>query len=156
MCIKGGYAAQRGLTLIELLIFIIVISVGLVGILAVMNYTTKASADPMMRKQSIAMAEAVLEEVLAKPFCDPDLTPPACTASPEASRDLYDDIADYDGKTIAGTDLLAGANTAQLAGYSAAIALSDVTINGIAMKKVTVTVTGGAEPFALSGYRANY
>ena len=53
---------QRGLTLIELIVFIVIILVGVAGILSVMNITTRASADPMVRKQSMAFAEAVLEE----------------------------------------------------------------------------------------------
>lgn len=52
----------------------VIISVGLAGILSVMNITTRASADPLAQKQALAIAEAYLEEVLAMPFtyCDPD------------------------------------------------------------------------------------
>ena len=64
----------RGISLVELVIFIGIISVGLAGILGVMNYMTRASADPLAQKQALAIAEAYLEEVLAMPFtyCDPD------------------------------------------------------------------------------------
>jgi MSHA pilin protein MshD len=51
------------LTLIELILFIIIINVGIFGILTVMNSTTRASADPMLRKQAVAMAEAKAAEV---------------------------------------------------------------------------------------------
>jgi MSHA pilin protein MshD len=66
--------AARGLSLIELIVFIVIVSVGIAGILGVMNLTTKASADPLIQKQALAIAEAYLEEVLAMPFtyCDPD------------------------------------------------------------------------------------
>ncbi len=53
-------SGQRGLTLIELILFILIVNVGIFGILAVMNSTTRASPDPMMRKQAVAMAEAIL------------------------------------------------------------------------------------------------
>lgn len=64
----------RGLTLIELIMFIVIVSVGVAGILGVMNLTNKSSADPVIHKQALAIAEAYLEEVLAMPFtyCDPD------------------------------------------------------------------------------------
>ncbi|CAN5905337.1 hypothetical protein BH11PSE12_BH11PSE12_32990 [soil metagenome] len=67
-------ARQRGISLIELIMFIVIVSVGLVGILSVMNVTTRASADPMLRKQAIAIAESLLEEIELQPFtfCDPD------------------------------------------------------------------------------------
>ncbi len=69
-------ARSSGLTLVELLVFIIVVSVALVGILAVMNQTSARSSDPMARTQVLAIAEALLEEVELMPFtyCDPDDT----------------------------------------------------------------------------------
>jgi MSHA pilin protein MshD len=71
------YAAthsQRGISLIELIMFIVIVSVALAGILLVMNVTTKSSADPLIHKQAIAIAESLLEEVELMPFtlCDPD------------------------------------------------------------------------------------
>src|SRR5213595_3513007 len=64
---------QRGVTLIELVLFIVIISVALLGILQVMNLTTRGSADPLRRKQALMLAEGLLEEVqLAKfTYCDP-------------------------------------------------------------------------------------
>lgn len=66
--------SQCGLTLIELLMFIVIVAVGVAGILTVMNYTSVRSADPMIRKQEMAIAESLLEEIELKPFtfCDPD------------------------------------------------------------------------------------
>jgi MSHA pilin protein MshD len=65
--------------------FIIIVGVGVAGILLVFNVTTKASADPLIQKQMLAIAESLLEEVEAKPFtyCDPD-DPQAATAQSAA------------------------------------------------------------------------
>lgn len=65
---------QAGVSLIELIMFIVIVSVGLAGILSVMNITTRASADPLVRKQAIAIAESLLEEIQLQPFtwCDPN------------------------------------------------------------------------------------
>lgn len=67
-------AHQRGISLVELIIFIVIISVGLAGILLVMDTTTKSSADPLIHKQALAIAESLLEEVQLQPFtfCDPN------------------------------------------------------------------------------------
>jgi MSHA pilin protein MshD len=64
---------QRGVTLVELIIFIVIIGVALTAILGVMSMTTKNSADPVRRKQALILAEGLLEEVeQAKfSFCDP-------------------------------------------------------------------------------------
>ncbi len=71
---RHSASAARGLSLIELIVFVVVVSVGIAGILGVMNLTAKASADPLIQKQALAIAEAYLEEILAMPFtyCDPD------------------------------------------------------------------------------------
>ena len=73
---------QAGLSLIELIMFVVIVSVGIAGILSVFNLTTQKSADPQIRKQMLAIAEALLEEVALKPFtfCDPD-DPQASTAT---------------------------------------------------------------------------
>ena len=69
MSIKG----QVGLTLIELVLFIVIIGIGLAGILSVFNVAVRGSVDPMVRKQAIAIAESLLLEVeqQAFTFCDP-------------------------------------------------------------------------------------
>ena len=73
---------ERGISLIELIMFIMIVSVALAGILLVMNVTTKGSADPLVHKQALAIAESLLEEVELMPFtfCDPN-DPTATTAT---------------------------------------------------------------------------
>lgn len=149
-----GYAAtlsQRGISLIELIMFIMIVSVALAGILLVMNVTTKNSADPLIHKQALAIAESMLEEVELMPFtyCDPNDPAAAaanstadCTApaggeamGPEAGETRYsaatpfDNVNDYNGFNMAAGALLdiTGAAVGP-AGYTVAIA---VTNNGM-------------------------
>ena len=63
----------RGFSFIELIIFIVIISIAVAGILMVMNYTTAHSADAQLRKQALAIAESLLEEIeLARfTYCQP-------------------------------------------------------------------------------------
>lgn len=142
-------AASRGFSLIELVVFIVVVAVGLAGVLSVMNRSASASADPMVRKQVVALAESVLEEVLQKEFADPD------GVDGETTRQTFDNVADYNGKTQAiFTDWPSG-----LSSYQVAIVVTDTTLGGAtttAAKKVVVTVTGGGQSIALTGYRTNY
>jgi len=80
---------RAGLSLVELLIFIVVVGVGIAGILVVYDRAVIGSADPLARKQALAIAESLLSEVLAQPFtyCDPQdaandpAAPPASTAA---------------------------------------------------------------------------
>ena len=64
---------QAGITLIELIIFIVIVSIAVAGVLSVMNITAQHSADPLIRKQEQAIAEALLAEIELQPFtwCDP-------------------------------------------------------------------------------------
>ncbi len=138
----------RGFTLIELIFFIVVVSVGLAGILRVMDVGVKSSADPLVRKQALALAESILQEILQKAYSDPD---PA-VSSGESTRETFDDVDDYNGRSNAAfTDL-----PASLSGYAIAIAVTAATLGTLPAKKVTVTVTYGTDVIALTGYRANY
>lgn len=138
---------DAGFTLIELIIFIVVVSAGLAGILSVMNTTVKSSADPMVRKQAIALAESVLEEVLQKAYADPD-----GTNAGETGRTDWDSVDDYNGKTKADLAL-----PAAVAPYAVQINVSDgQAALGIEAKRVTVVVSRDTESITLTGYRTNY
>lgn len=68
----GHCRNNQGFTLIELIVAMVVISVALVGVMSVINYTTLHSADPVLRLQAIAIAEAYMEEITLKNYFDPD------------------------------------------------------------------------------------
>lgn len=72
---------ERGMTLLELIMFIVVIGIAAAGVVGVIGYAARASTDPMIHKQALAIGEALLEEVQLMPFtyCDPD-DPQAATA----------------------------------------------------------------------------
>ena len=163
--------AQRGLTLIELIVYIVVVLVGLAGVLTVLDTTVRGSADPVVRKQALALAEAMLEEVLAKDYqndpsdpanvsstvgCTPATTP-KCTPNTPAQRDNYNDVDDYNGWNQAGNQQAVGAAPAVLANYNVTVAVgAPAAVNGVVLKTVTVTVTRGAETVTLHGWRGSF
>lgn len=149
MCTDRARRRQRGLTLIELLMFIVIVGIALAGILAVLRFTTAQSADPVRRKQALMIAEGLLEEVeLARfTFCDPSspdadsATSAASCAVPEqfgqagaepAGPRPYDNVNDY----VAAANLPAAAfdvngaladangNPMNLNGYSARVTIT--------------------------------
>ena len=94
MCNKARSNSQfeRGLTLIELLIFIVIIGIAATAILGVFGSLTRNSASLLPDKQAQAIASSMMNEILALPFtyCDPDdprapiatnasSSPPGCT-----------------------------------------------------------------------------
>jgi len=133
----------------------------------VLSITTKSSADPIQPKQAMLVAEAMMDEILGKDYCDPDTFVRSTVAFPspcgahttEATRDLYDDVLDYNGYSSAGVRSLdnLGAPVVGLENYNVAVAVSaETTIQGAPGRLVTVTVSVGGNNYALSAYRFNY
>ena len=144
--------AQTGATLVELIVSIVVISVGLAGILIVMDRNARNSADPLLQYQAIAIAEAYLEEALLKEFSDPD-------GLGGETRATFDDVNDYNFTDVGARDQN-GQAIGGLEQYTVTIAVTAEAFNGIAAadsRRVQVTVTppfGGA--VVMGGYRTNY
>jgi MSHA pilin protein MshD len=149
-----GTGRARGFTLIELLIFIVIVGVGLAGILSVMDTVVKSSADPMVRKQTLAAAQSLLEEIVLKDYANP---PEGYSGT---SRAQFDDVDDYAGySTSAGIVDLDGVPVAGLGNYNVSPAVSvqsTVALTGVAAKRITVSVTGPGAVVSLSGYRSSY
>ncbi|MRX11676.1 type II secretion system protein [Pseudoduganella sp. FT25W] len=63
---------QQGVTIVELVIFIVIVGIAAAAILQVVNLATRNSADPLRRKQAMLIAEAYMEEVQQAQFtvCD--------------------------------------------------------------------------------------
>lgn len=148
---------QRGFTLIEVIIFIVVVAAGLAGILTVSNTVVKSSADPMVRKQALALADSILEEILQKEYADPD-----GVQGSETTRATMDDVDDYNGKTQTLFNSASGVGgwPTTLDSYQVGIVVStDTTVVGtgaLPAKRVAVTVSRGGDSATLVGYRGNY
>jgi len=160
--------AQRGVNLIELLISIVIISIACAGVLLVFAQTVRYSADPMIQAQGLAIAEAYLDEILARPLDDPSggETGASEEGNPSlaASRRLLDDVKDYDGLSnnppqnqngdVA--DFAPVDGQPDLAGYQVDVDVTpNVAVNGVQMAQVDVRVRYGAiVDFTLTGFRA--
>ncbi|MBW8843848.1 MAG: type II secretion system protein [Burkholderiales bacterium] len=175
---------ERGLTLIELLLFIVVVGIALSAMLKVFVTATLASADPMIRRQQLAIAESVLREVELMPFtwCEPN-DPNATTAAnaagctqaeamgptgAESRTGLapFDNVNDYNGFSMVGISDITGTAVAGLSGYAASVAVEVANLDTVAggeALKITVTVVGPgdtlvklANPLRLQGWRTRY
>lgn len=150
---------QKGMTLIELIIFMVIVGVAMAGIVSAINFNVQHSADPVVRKQALAIAESMLEEVTLQNFSDPD----GGANVVEASRDLYDDIDDYHNYSRSGISPINAPFTtiAGLEDYNVSVTIDPAaSINGISggkAKRITVTVIGPLNTTVLlEGYRTDY
>jgi MSHA pilin protein MshD len=176
---------QRGLSLIEVVVAIVVIGIGLTGLAVLYNQVTRASVDPMVRKQALAIAASLLEEIELKPFtkCDPDdpnvFTPGgACTTTEVIGTEggetryaipRFDNVSDYDqfkmGSGMPDPDVktVNGTVIPELASYSVSVTVSEASADftGVALNdalKILVTVShpGSGLNVSLQGYRLRY
>ena len=173
---------ERGLSLIELVVFIVVLAIGVTGVAILFNQMTRSSVDPVVRKQALAIATSLMEEIELLPFtyCDPDdpavttATGAAGCAIPEAigpepgetryADPRFDNVNDYDGFSMSGGIRdVTNAVVPGLGGYTASVSVQPIaagelpgipTTEGL---RITVSVTGPANAnVVLQGYRLRY
>ncbi len=171
---------QSGFTLIELVLAIVILSIGVTAFIALINQTVSRSADPMVISQANAIAQAYLEEIMLSNFCDPDLSadcPTFCTAAnactvcsvAESSRNLFDDVCDYNDPLVDSTTGAKDQNNNLITGleaYNINVTVDDsgVTLNGLNsatgdIVRIDVNVTHDSFSdlnLTLSGYRTNF
>lgn len=172
-----SFHRQSGLTLVELIVAMIVISVGVAGVLSAFNISVRASVDPMLAKQAVAVGEALLEEVRLAPstFCDPDdanaetaASSAACASLPEGigpeAGDVrpFDNVNDYHGLALNPITDVGGVAVAGLNGFTAAISVQPAILNSISdvsgeALRIIVSVTApSGDVFTVEGYRTRY
>ena len=173
--------ASGGFTLVELLLFIVIVTTALAAVLQVFVQAGATSADPMVRRQALAVAESLLEEVQLMPltFCDGDdanvdtatsaagCAGAADAAGPEAGETRYaspqfDHVNDYDGFAMAPIVDITNTPVAGVAGYSASVSVAAAALNSLTLGsgdalRITVTVTGPANTsITLVGWRTRH
>lgn len=155
---------QRGFSIVEAIVFIVIVSVALTGILSLMNFTTQHSADPMIRKQAIVVAESLLAEITQQNFTNP--VDGFSGSSIQANRHLFDDIGDYNSFTTTGIFPIDDPSSPipALIAYNALVRVVDTTLGPVSApipsgsaKLIIVTITGpDAISVVVSGYRSAY
>lgn len=150
-----GNVRQHGVTLVELLVSIVIVAIAASTILGVIAINTASSADPMLRHQASAIAEAYIEEIMLREFSDPD------GVDGEGSRAAFDDLDDYDGLTDVGARDQFGNPIPGLGAYTVSVAVVATaalpSVPAADALRVDVAVSRGANiNLVLSGYRTRF
>ncbi len=150
---RKRFRSQIGITLVELVVSIVIVGVAASGVLLVFHQTVSRSADPMVLHQAVAIGEAYMEEILLKPFNDPD-------ADGEPLRPQFDDVNDYHLLTDVGARDQDNTPIVGLGAYTISVLVTNQALNGVPVAeslRVDVQVTGPNEvDVTLSGYRTNF
>jgi len=147
--------AQRGVTLIELVVAIAIVAIAATAVLGAMSTITARGAETLVRQQAVAIAAAYLEEILLQP-----VVPPSGAPAP-TSRASYNDVDEYNGLLDVGARDQFGNPLPNLSGYTVRVAvvqtsaLPGITAGNARRIDVSVTDPNGVV-VTLSGYRTNY
>ena len=148
---RTTHQGARGVTLIELVVAITVIAIAGAALMGTLAYLNGTGNTAILQAQAQTIAAAYLNEITGKSFVDPN------GADGEASRDLYDDVDDYNGlNMLVASDEFGNAtgnfnvSVAVVPGALGALPAADV-------RRVDVTVGYGNAAFVVAtGYRTKY
>ncbi|MGE5467836.1 MAG: prepilin-type N-terminal cleavage/methylation domain-containing protein [Ignavibacteria bacterium] len=152
-----------GFTLIELIVAVVVIGVGLAGVLSAFSTVVKSSADPLVAKQMLAVAEELMEEIRTRQFAVTGAAPAnaltPCGAA--ASRAAFDDVFDYNAYATTSVCDMDGNAVGGLTGYSVSVAVvthADLgaSVPAANLARITVTVAHSGQSLTLVGWRSSY
>lgn len=140
---------QKGVSLIELIVFIVVVSIALLALVGVYRQATINNADPIIRMRALESAQSLLDEIISLKY--DEATPTggvpacstvgvgACTNSPENNMNDVDDYHNF--------------SDTPYPNYVRSVSVT--TANNIKLVTVSVT-TPTNETFLLSAERANF
>jgi len=162
--VLSGRRRARGATLIEVVLFVLIVGIALSAVLGTLALAAGRSGDPIVQRQALAIAESLLHEILAQPFAatDPDGGAEAIGPEPGEARGSpslpFDHANDYHGYAAAGIVDAGGSAVAGLAGYSVQVSVQPQALDNIGagdglLVRVTVSPPAGA-PLVLTGFRA--
>jgi MSHA pilin protein MshD len=101
--VKKFFTENRAFTLIEIVVFIVVFSIGAVGIMFVFGNVLGNTTDPTLRLKTVQASQAIMDEILSRKW--DELTPngggsidfnTATIGVDSENFSDYDDVDDYD------------------------------------------------------------
>lgn len=135
-----------GVSLIELIVFIVVVSIALLALVGVYRQATINNVDPIVRVKALEAAQSLLDEILSLKYSESTPTGgiPACTVCDDAPDANMNDVDDY-------------RNWSDPPGTSYRRSVSVVTNPANTIKLITVSVaTPTGETILLAAERANF
>lgn len=176
MKMMNGKTKQQGVTLVELVISIVIISIAMVALMSSFSLSMSHSADPLWRNKALKLGQLYLDEILAKKYDEhtpigglPFVADPSCvTLGPDGAapnqetRETFDDVDDYHGITDSVPLSLTSTLDSSYDDYRISITVvcdgNDVGASGNNHAKIiTVSVTPpNQSPISFAAYKGNY
>ena len=168
--VKIPEVSQRGVTLIELVLTIVIVSVAVAGVIGTFSLVTGRSADPLLQSRATALGQLYLDEVMARRY-DAD-TPigggfvedVACSPASEdhSDRNRFGTVNDFHtGGNNPQEPFLAAGSQGLYSGYRVLVEVScaggEVSLPEDDAKRIDVTVIDPQDrETVISAYRGNF
>ncbi len=147
---KQNLRFHLGVSLIELVVFMVVVSIALLALVGVYRQAIVGNVDPIIRVRALEAAQSKLDEILALkydektptggiPACDTGPIPVICDDTPDANMNDVDDYRGWSDTPYPGFNL----------------SVTVTTANDIKLITVSVTTPNG-ETILLAAERANF
>ena len=158
---------QRGLSMIEMIITMLVISIALVASLNSFSLIGGRSAEAMIQTKSLDLAQLYLDEILAQRFDEatgnggtPPYTGTCRITNDGESRSDYDDVDDYHAINNEEPALIDSSLSTLYSGYTVSVSVfcdDTVGANTNGSKRVQITINDPAgDSSVFASYRGNY
>lgn len=141
-----------GMTLIEVVVAAMILSIGVTAVTGALLAGSMQAAEAVRVQLGCAAAEALLEEVLGKPYVDPQGQVGLGPDAGEATRAAFDNVDDYHGFAEAAGAMQDATGTdypTEFAEFGRSVSVQATTLQPagfvVAVSGVTVTVTVTAE-----------
>lgn len=149
---------QRGASLIELIVLIVVVGIVATAAMGALATMSARSADPLVQRQALAVAQSLLDEITAQPTPDGDALGPEAGEARGSATAPFNHVNDYHGFSMTSIRHFDGTPIAALESYSASVSVRAQAVGNVPADagwwvEVRVTGPGGAE-VVLAGWRA--
>ncbi|GAA6153397.1 type II secretion system protein [Pseudoteredinibacter isoporae] len=155
---------QRGFTLVELIVFIVLLAIVAGAFSLSFTQFNRDSIDPIEQHRALQCAKAKLETIALLRFSSS--TPvgglPACGSGQDDAQpcgaivgsSVKDDIGDFDGETD--TSFQACSISVSVTEGSGGLSVSGLASPGAQLRRIEVRATVGNSEVVLSSYKGNY
>ncbi|HEX4584372.1 MAG TPA: hypothetical protein VH183_06050 [Burkholderiaceae bacterium] len=160
---------QRGTALVEVILFVLIVSVAVVSVVSALSLAVRHSSDPLVQRQALAIAESLIQEIDSQPYARKDPynpTGPDDAIGPEAGETRagsplpFDNPNDYSGYLETGIVAPDGSSVPGLGAYSASVVATQQAMDNVPSGDgllVVVTATGpDGQPVTMTTFRARY
>ena len=155
---------QKGATLIEIIVFIVIIGIALAATLKVFSQSVASASDPLIRIRALELGQAQLDEILARKFDEntPTGGVPACDSGDGPSclgivpDSDYVDVGDFDGFTDSSHAGYVVSVSVTNAGDDLGLASAQARLIRVDVTGPTTGASGNAVALTLSAYKVNF